>query len=536
MKKIFYLILLVFPIIILGIVNMSSAVIARTIPIPVERVEIALEQKEITGTVGGSVRLNVTVYPSGAKNKLLHFSSSDTDVATVDQDGTVHFEQYGYAVITVRSDDGNYTDECDVMLADPGDNPADVKAVVASYREDLHSSYRFGAGNAVAVTYKVFPKTAVNPVSFACDGGTVSDIGSGAFTVAFGGTGEHVLRAATRNSDGSETSFELYTFRVYEGMNAVADTPFSEFSGWLSAGTNVYLLSDYKIASPVVCSGCTLYGNGWKLDHSGLPHYTDESLDGNVKAVTLGENAVLDSVRVVGAVDENRLVYNRVHNVGLLGNNAAVRNCTIENGKYNISTYGDPIGGTSGQNLAVDNTRMIGAAVACIQVNCGRAYGYKQVGVTLSVRDLYFDISIVGILVENNALDDENVRGRSVVNVLPSAKGGEYTLVSNNWRNLDEGYSAAESMGLEYIIDEVRGMEEIVYKDEYNDYFVNCVILKMGGASNYSEVIFDGGAENLNECFAYVERKPNALEGMQLGGRWPFEVWCLKSSYYGRIG
>ena len=176
MKKAAYLLLLILPLIIIGIINTYSGVIARFITIAVQ--SIAFDKTEISGTPGGEERLNVAFTPARANNKNLTFYSSDDEVCTVDDGGKVKFINYGFAEITAVSEDGKYEATCDILLADENDDPAVVKTVLFRYKDNIHGDYVFGDGNAVEVGYKVFPKTAVSARDFSIEDGENQIIGA----------------------------------------------------------------------------------------------------------------------------------------------------------------------------------------------------------------------------------------------------------------------------------------------------------------------------------------------------------------------
>ena len=71
-------------------------------------VDIALDVVNLT--VGNSIILNAVVSPSDATDQSLIWSSDNLSAATVDDNGTVTANSIGFATITVRTVDGNYTD------------------------------------------------------------------------------------------------------------------------------------------------------------------------------------------------------------------------------------------------------------------------------------------------------------------------------------------------------------------------------------------------------------------------------------------
>ena len=62
------------------------------------------------------VTLTATVTPADATNKNVAWSSSDTAVATVDDDGVVTALTAGTATITATTEDGSFTDTCEITV------------------------------------------------------------------------------------------------------------------------------------------------------------------------------------------------------------------------------------------------------------------------------------------------------------------------------------------------------------------------------------------------------------------------------------
>jgi len=58
-------------------------------------------------TVGSTYQLNPTVYPENATNKTINWTSSNTDVATVDSNGVIHAHYAGWSTLTGTAADGS---------------------------------------------------------------------------------------------------------------------------------------------------------------------------------------------------------------------------------------------------------------------------------------------------------------------------------------------------------------------------------------------------------------------------------------------
>lgn len=67
-----------------------------------------------------TLQLNATVIPSDATNQKVKWSTSNSSVATVSSNGAVVAKAPGTAVITVKSEDGNFTATCTVTVTSSG--------------------------------------------------------------------------------------------------------------------------------------------------------------------------------------------------------------------------------------------------------------------------------------------------------------------------------------------------------------------------------------------------------------------------------
>ena len=88
-------------------------------PAPVAVTGVTLDQNEAQMTVGGeTLTLTATVNPNNATDQSVSWSTSDADVATVDN-GFVTAVAAGNATITVTTTDGSFTATCAVTVTAP---------------------------------------------------------------------------------------------------------------------------------------------------------------------------------------------------------------------------------------------------------------------------------------------------------------------------------------------------------------------------------------------------------------------------------
>lgn len=92
----------------------KTATCEVSVVVPVTEVKFA--QSSVTVEKGKPYTLEATVLPEHATVKTLEWSSSDTDVATVDSKGAVTGRKNGTATITARSTDSGVSAECKVTV------------------------------------------------------------------------------------------------------------------------------------------------------------------------------------------------------------------------------------------------------------------------------------------------------------------------------------------------------------------------------------------------------------------------------------
>jgi len=100
---------------------------------PIAVTGIILNKTTAVLKVGASLRLKPTVNPTDAENQNISFSSNNTDIITVDEEGILSAKSKGEAIITATTVDGGFTATCVVTVCDPLLVPSGEFAAPLSY-------------------------------------------------------------------------------------------------------------------------------------------------------------------------------------------------------------------------------------------------------------------------------------------------------------------------------------------------------------------------------------------------------------------
>lgn len=115
---------------------------------------VSLDQSDVTLKIKETLQLNATVSPNNAKNKEITWSSSDSDIVTVDDTGLITAKKKGTATIKVVTNDGNYEATCKVTVA------SDVVKVTGISLDK--TSATVGINNTITLKATVKPNDASN--------------------------------------------------------------------------------------------------------------------------------------------------------------------------------------------------------------------------------------------------------------------------------------------------------------------------------------------------------------------------------------
>ena len=128
-------------------VTVNAAIVSAT--------GVTLSKETLSLVVGDTETLIANVLPAGATNQNVTWHSSDEEFVTVDDDGVVTAEAEGTATITVKTEDGGFTADVEIIVT-----PAPI--LVTSVQIDRQRLFLTLGGESVTVSAFVFPRYATN--------------------------------------------------------------------------------------------------------------------------------------------------------------------------------------------------------------------------------------------------------------------------------------------------------------------------------------------------------------------------------------
>ncbi len=182
-------------------------------PILVEKIDLTAEKTRLA--VGETVTVTATLTPENASNQKLSWSSDDSAVATVSQDGKVTANAPGEAVITATATDGSEaTGKITITVTEASDpGKPDPDPILVEKIDLTAEKTRLAVGETVTVTATLMPENASNQkLSWSSDDSAVATVSQDG-TVTANAPGEAVITATA--TDGSEATGKI-TFTVTE--------------------------------------------------------------------------------------------------------------------------------------------------------------------------------------------------------------------------------------------------------------------------------------------------------------------------------
>ena len=246
---------------------------------------VDLDKDEAGLSKGGSLTLTATVKPANATNKGVTWSSNNTSVATV-SNGVVKAVGIGNAVITVKTNDGGYTDTCSITVTGPPTVPVTSVSLSSTYME-MH------VGGARTLEATVHPSDATDQsVSWKSSNPSVAKVDQhGKVTAVSAGS----ATVTVTTHDGSKTA--TCNVNVVSESVPATNIKLSKTTATLYEGESI------RITAALTPSNST-DTVAWKSSNTGVATVDQ---DGNVKAVSKG-TATISASTGGGYVKANCIV------------------------------------------------------------------------------------------------------------------------------------------------------------------------------------------------------------------------------------
>ena len=222
--------------------------------------------------VNDVLQLSATVLPEDATNKNVAWSSSNNQVAEVDEDGNVTAKAQGQAVITVTTEDGGKTATCTVNVTELGDDYVRVTGVSLS-----PSELTMTLGDApYQLTATVQPANADNKnVTWSSNNTAVATVVDGVVTAVSGGTAV----IGVKTSDGDFTAYCDVTVN-YRAPSKVSISP---------TALTLITIGETALLTATVIPATASQQVNWSSDNEDV---VTVSAEGVVKAIAVGSATI----------------------------------------------------------------------------------------------------------------------------------------------------------------------------------------------------------------------------------------------------
>lgn len=182
--------------------------------VPVE--SISVSPKTLTLNVNETMPVLATVLPIGASNKKVTYTSSDETVASVDNSGVVKALKGGNTTITATTEDGGFSDTCEVTVK--GSDVAVVAVMLSPERTTIH------VNETVQLTATVIPTNATNKkVTYTSSDAAIASVSDNGLVTAIK-EGKATITVTT--DDGNKTaSSEITVTSVPVAVSGVSVSP-----------------------------------------------------------------------------------------------------------------------------------------------------------------------------------------------------------------------------------------------------------------------------------------------------------------------
>lgn len=210
MKKIMLFLIALIPVALIFTIQVTSSVVRTTTYVSVEKVSFEENYKVIKKTDEKDVTLEfpARVSPVSATDKNVVYSSSDENIATVDENGLITFKDFGTVIITVVSSVTNsIQDKCTFFVTDD-------KAHRINFTNPISQMTK---GDEYYLKTEIIPNEALNKnITFSSSNSSVASVAADGRLVAVDG-GACTIKVTTAN--GKEDSFDVFVFVPVKGVS-----------------------------------------------------------------------------------------------------------------------------------------------------------------------------------------------------------------------------------------------------------------------------------------------------------------------------
>lgn len=227
---------------------------------PIAVTGITVEPAEATVYIGTSCQLVANILPEGASNQMVEWTSSNPDVAEVDAEGNVTALAEGTCTITATTEDGGFTDTCQVSVP----APVQPTGITTDFDSAILVAGKQGTVIATVLPENAYDKT-VTWVSSDTSICTVNE--NGRITAVVGAVGECTITATTVNGISTEIAISVMMDASCPGVEEFSYSEIevdTEYSGTLGFGYSspIYFLR----SSPTTTYYTTTHAIGYSVE------------------------------------------------------------------------------------------------------------------------------------------------------------------------------------------------------------------------------------------------------------------------------
>lgn len=250
----------------------SGAELEKEVEITTPVTGVTLDKTTLDLTIGETATLTATVAPANASKKTVSWSSSDTNVATIDN-GVVKAISAGTATITVTTKDGNKTATCTVTVKEP-------KIAVTGVSLNK-TSLELTVGDIETLTATVTPSDATDKsVTWSSDKTSVATVDANGKVTAVA-AGNAIITVTTK--DGSKTATCSVTVKA--STIAVTSVEFPKSDTDIQIGSTLFAGSIVTVKP----DNATDKSLSWSSSDTTIATVNS---DGDIKGIAIGTTTI----------------------------------------------------------------------------------------------------------------------------------------------------------------------------------------------------------------------------------------------------